>query len=84
MFALFSSNCELNILRIIMKFIHTMWQWCHCINSQGVMCRGGDIADIISMIVCVTKLQIIHIHCVSKKVSPTFSTVTWKPISRFW
>jgi len=24
------------------------------------------------------------LHCVSKKTSPTFSTVTWKPIIRFW
>jgi len=25
-----------------------------------------------------------RLHCVFKKTSPTFSTVTWKPIIRFW
>jgi len=24
------------------------------------------------------------LHCVPKKTSPTFSTVTWKPMIRFW
>jgi len=52
---------------------------CCCIQSEDLMQPNGVFTRWSKH-----EANVLNIHCISKKASPTFSAVTWKPVIRLW